>query len=78
MSPTVEQMAGWLEDDGHAGCAQELLCASPADRPRVARDVAVHCEQDMRYDDGLARALPGVLREWADGQETAADGEVPR
>jgi hypothetical protein len=69
---TIHQLAMWLEDDGHAGCASDLMCAAPADRPRAAREVAGHCEADPVYDDGEARALPGELRAWAAEQEAVS------
>jgi hypothetical protein len=67
--PNLDQLVRWLEDDAHAGCAEDLMCAAPEDRPRMAREIADHCERDRRYDDGMARALPGELRAWADEQE---------
>lgn len=69
---TLEQLASWLEEEGHAGCAEDLLCAEPASRPRKARDIADHCEEDPVYNDDQARALPGALREWAAEQEVSA------
>jgi len=69
---TLDQVASWLEDDGHSGCASDLLCAAPADRPRLAREIADHCAADLVYDDDQGRALPGALREWADAQEVSA------
>lgn len=63
---TLEQVALWLEEDGHSGCAEDLRLAAPADRARVARECADHCETDPYFDDGHAQALPGQIREWAD------------
>jgi hypothetical protein len=68
---TRELLAEWLEDDGHAGCAEDLLCASVQDAPRVAREVADHCVTDPYYDDTQARDLPVELRAWADQLESA-------
>ena len=69
MSCTLAQLATWLEEDAHAGCAEDLRTAAPEDLPRIAREVAGHCESDRRYNDDAAAALPGLLREWADEQD---------
>jgi len=68
--PTIEQLAGWLEEDGHAGCAEDLVCAEPGHRPAAARKAADCMEQDPDgYHDGHYLALIGELREWAADQE---------
>jgi len=67
--PTIEQLIRWLEDDGHSGCAQNLELAAPENRPQAARAAADCAENDPdRYDDAMARELPGQLREWANAQ----------
>jgi hypothetical protein len=69
---TVEQLARWLEEDGHPGCAEDLACAKPEDRPAVARKAADCMEQDPDgYNDGHYLGLIGQLREWADQQAGA-------
>lgn len=71
--PTVEQLAAWLEEDGHAGCAEDLVCAvqyHPDTAPAVARRIAGCYESDPEpYNDEFSEAMPGELREWADQQE---------
>lgn len=68
--PTIEQLAEWLEEDGHPGCAGELLTCEPEHQAQAARSAADCAENDPdRYDDGFARALPGELREWAANQD---------
>jgi hypothetical protein len=67
---TVEQLARWLEEDGHSGCASDLLTARPEDRLRVARAAADCAENDLdAYGDDIARHLPDQLREWAAGHQ---------
>jgi len=67
---TLEQMQNFLEEDGHAGCAEDLVCASPEDRPAVARRIAEHYETDPEpYNDDYSAAMPGELRTWADELE---------
>jgi hypothetical protein len=68
--PTAKQLAGWLDEDSHPGCAEDLLCATPEDRPAAARKAADCMEHDPDgYNDGHYLALIGELREWAAGQE---------
>jgi hypothetical protein len=68
--PTIQQLAAWLEEDGHAGCAEDLMCAVPHRQPAAARKAADCMEQDPDgYRDGHYMALIGELREWAAGQE---------
>jgi hypothetical protein len=70
--PTIQQLAAWLEEDGHAGCAEDLMCAQPEDRPAAARRAADCMEKDPDgYHDGHYLALIGELREWA--AEQASD-----
>ncbi len=72
--PTIQQLAAWLEEDGHAGCAEDLMCAKPEDRPAVAGKAADCMEKDPDgYHDGHYLALIGELREWAAGQERGRD-----
>jgi hypothetical protein len=70
---TVEQLAAWMEEDGHAGCAENLLCAvayRPDTSPAVARQAAECYENDPEpYNDGFSEVMPGELRKWADQQE---------
>jgi hypothetical protein len=75
---TAELLARWLEDDGHTGCAQILLLATPEGQPAAARAAADCMESDPEgYRDDMARAMPGQLREWADSQ-APAQSEVSR
>jgi hypothetical protein len=64
----LEDLCKWLEDDGHAGCAEDLLCAKEEDRPHLAHQIADHVEED-HYDDDEGRALAPALREWADRED---------
>lgn len=76
MAVTAEQLARWLEEDGHAGCASDLLCAERRLQPEVAREAANCMEASPdAYHDGLYTGLITQLREWANEQEgkNAAD-----
>ena len=67
---TFDQAVRWLEEDGHAGCASDLLSATETDRPHAAREAAECAENDPDgYADDAARHLPAQLREWADMAE---------
>jgi hypothetical protein len=70
---TVEQLASSLEEDGHAACAEDLVCAvryRPDTAPAVARRIAECYESDPEpYNDAFSEAMPGELRKWADEQE---------
>jgi hypothetical protein len=74
MSYTPEQLAKFMEEDGHAGCAQDFLIAvdrkTVQEQVEIAYEIADCYEGDPDgYDDDFAIPMPAILREWADSQE---------
>ena len=62
---TVEQLAKFMEEDGHGGCADDFR-KEPT--PEVAYLIA-ECYEHDDYMDPFAVPMPAILREWADSQE---------
>jgi hypothetical protein len=75
MTFTLPRLITWLEETGHAGCAQDLMTTS-RDHPWMVPDVAYHVAQHVEDDTpaslyGEAQYLPAELRAWADEQDRA-------
>lgn len=65
---TRDDLVRFLEEDGHAGCAEELACAETLEEQRTrARLCAAHVEASPLYRDALEAGLPLLLRQFADG-----------
>lgn len=73
MTFSLDQLATWLEETGHSGCAGDLITTvrdNPADAPGIARACANHVASDTPASlYGEAEYLPAELRAWADAQE---------
>lgn len=66
------EMAAWLRDTGHGGCADDLIAAAPADVAAVAYSIAEHVEENCGApQDPQTEGLPDRLRNWADHREFA-------
>lgn len=65
----LNEVLKWLEEDGYADCARELLAAKPEEMAAKAREIAGRCEANPKFADMQGRALPGALRTWAEERE---------